>query len=121
VSASYDRTGGHWAPVARKDEKAWRLSIVLRDGFRCVYCRTKLDNAPPRVVQLDHLVVASQGGSHEPSNLVTACRSCNSARGDRPWQTFATAAARRRIRRLTVVRPNIELARAFLAGTVEAA
>jgi 5-methylcytosine-specific restriction endonuclease McrA len=107
-------------PCARKDEPAWRLAIVLRDGFACLYCRADLRSAKPRMITLDHLEPASAGGTHDPANLVTACRSCNSARMDRPWRKFAGRAATRRIKATTAMEPNLELARAFIAGRVEA-
>jgi 5-methylcytosine-specific restriction endonuclease McrA len=119
MSANYSRTGGHWMPCKRHDEAAWRLAIVLRDGFRCVYCRRDLRSAAPKVITLDHLVLSIQGGSSEATNLVTACRSCNSSRRDQPWIEFAAKfRAVRRIKRLVISETNPELARALLLGLV---
>lgn len=52
--------------------KAFRQEVYERDGYRCVYCNAT------QGLTLDHLVPQSRGGIHEVSNLVTACRSCNS-------------------------------------------
>ena len=35
----------------------------------------------------------SEGGSNEAENLITCCHRCNSVRGDRPWELFATDVA----------------------------
>ncbi len=66
--------------------KAVRLAIYLRDGFTCVYCLRDLHDANPFDVTLDHLMPRSLGGTHETTNLVTACRSCNSSRQAKDWQ-----------------------------------
>lgn len=62
-----------------------RLAIYARDGFACVYCGDE-DR-----LSLDHLQPRELGGSHEASNLVACCVSCNSARQDSPQRAwFAT-------------------------------
>jgi len=66
-----------------------RLALYLRDGFRCLYCCRDLHDADPRDITLDHLVPKTDGGSNEPSNLVTACRACNCSRQDKPLKRFA--------------------------------
>jgi 5-methylcytosine-specific restriction endonuclease McrA len=37
---------------------------------------------------LDHIVPVELGGTNDPSNLVTACLSCNSAKQDRTTSEF---------------------------------
>jgi 5-methylcytosine-specific restriction endonuclease McrA len=76
-----------------------RLAIYLRDGFACAYCGADLHDAEPRAVTLDHLVPQCDGGTHEPTNLVTACLACNSRRQNRPWRRFAPPGAVERISR----------------------
>jgi 5-methylcytosine-specific restriction endonuclease McrA len=66
-----------------------RLAIYLRDGFRCLYCCADLHSADPRDITLDHLTPKVDGGSNDPSNLVTACRSCNCSRQDKSLKQFA--------------------------------
>jgi hypothetical protein len=51
--------------------------IYARDGYKCTYCGSKKD------LSVDHIVPVSRGGSNENDNLVTACRSCNSSKGDK--------------------------------------
>ena len=69
-----------------------RLSLYMRDGFCCVYCGQGVEAGV--VLTLDHLVPYSKGGAiTEAKNLITACRSCNSARGNRPLKDFVRAVA----------------------------
>ena len=56
-----------------------RLAIYLRDGFTCAYCGSSgvLDRVP---LTLDHLQPRELGGTNEATNLICACRDCNSNR-----------------------------------------
>jgi 5-methylcytosine-specific restriction endonuclease McrA len=54
-----------------------RQNIFKRDNFECQYCGTRKD------LTLDHVIPSSKGGQHTWSNLVTACKSCNTRKGDR--------------------------------------
>lgn len=103
-----------------KIRKDLRLAINLRDNFTCCYCGRDLHGADPFEITLDHLLSRSFGGGNEPSNLITACRSCNCSRKDRPWADFAPGGARDRIeqRRNTPIAAFRTLAKAYLAGTV---
>lgn len=94
-----------------------RLAIYIRDGFACAYCGTDLRTAAPEDVTLDHLRCRVHGGNNEAGNLVTACRACNSSRGDRPWRIFATGGAVLRIQRQRRRVLNLALAKAIIAGT----
>ena len=93
-----------------------RLAIYLRDRFCCAYCGRDLSTAPACEVTLDHLAARSAGGSHEASNLVMACRSCNSSRQDKPWRQYATGGAIERITRARRRALTLDLARAIIAG-----
>lgn len=68
-----------------------RLAIYLRDGLACAYCGEGIEDGAE--LSLDHLRPHSQGGGNEAGNLVTACRRCNSARGDRLVAQFAAHVA----------------------------
>lgn len=76
-----------------------RLAIYLRDRFRCAYCAADLHDSSPADITLDHLECRHDGGANHETNLVTACRACNSSRADRPWTEYVGASARRRIER----------------------
>jgi len=67
-----------------------RLAINLRDGLACVWCSATLEDD---VLTLDHLRPRSKGGDNTSANLVTACRRCNSSRGNRTQASFARAVA----------------------------
>lgn len=53
-----------------------RHNIFKRDGFSCQYCGTGKD------LTLDHLIPKSKGGKSSWTNLVTACKNCNTKKGD---------------------------------------
>lgn len=98
--------------------KERRLSLNLRDNFTCGYCGRDLRMADPREVTLDHLLPRCFGGGNENENLVTACLSCNSARGSKPWADYATGGAVDRIEQLRHSPVNLPLAKAIIDGTV---
>lgn len=67
-----------YAGVERDDSyRAYQEEVFARDGYACVYCGSPLN------LTLDHIIPQSRGGSHEPVNLCTCCRSCNSSKGAR--------------------------------------
>jgi 5-methylcytosine-specific restriction endonuclease McrA len=53
-----------------------RQNIFKRDNFQCQYCGTGKE------LTLDHIIPSSRGGQHTWINLVTACKSCNTRKGD---------------------------------------
>lgn len=91
-----------------------RLAIYMRDGFKCAYCGADLKHAAAASVTLDHLVPRVAGGNNEATNLITACRACNSSRQDTPWMDYATGGAIERIQTLRAQPLNIELAKAII-------
>lgn len=106
--------GSKWIRPAK------RLAIYIRDGFHCAYCGRDLKNASACEIGLDHLVCSSDGGSNSETNLVTACRSCNSSRGTKAWADYATGGAVERILVLVRLPLNIELAKAIIADGANA-
>ncbi|MFE9949335.1 HNH endonuclease [Streptomyces sp. NPDC005531] len=54
--------------------KRLRYEILRRDNHACRYCGA---TAPAVKLNVDHVIPQSLGGSHAPSNLVTACADCN--------------------------------------------
>lgn len=74
--------GQNWIMPAK------RLAIYNRDGFACCYCGRGVEEEGV-VLTLDHLEPYSKGGALvDATNLMTACRSCNSSRGDQPFTRF---------------------------------
>ncbi len=53
-----------------------RQNIFKRDGHRCVYCGTHEE------LTLDHVLPKSRGGRTSWDNLATACKRCNTRKGD---------------------------------------
>ncbi len=56
------------APLSRK-------AVFARDGGRCQYCGAPADT-------IDHVLAKSRGGTHTWDNVVAACRTCNSRKGN---------------------------------------
>lgn len=54
-----------------------RQNIFKRDNGECQYCGSKKD------LTLDHVIPRSRNGRSTWKNLVTACKSCNSRKGNR--------------------------------------
>lgn len=54
-----------------------RATTFDRDGWACVYCGADED------LTCDHVVPLVRGGTNDNENLATACRSCNSSKGDK--------------------------------------
>ena len=54
--------------------KSVRFEVFKRDSFTCQYCGR---SAPEVVLEVDHIIPVSKGGTDELLNLVTSCRDCN--------------------------------------------
>ena len=66
--------------------RSTRLAIYSRVGFCCCYCGATAEEGA--FLTLDHVLACELNGSNDPTNLVTACLSCNSAKRDlatRSW------------------------------------
>lgn len=70
---------GNWI-TAKK-----RCAIYKRDQYRCVYCNRTLNSGE---LTLDHLLAYQLGGSNCHTNLVTACKWCNSSKGKKLLEEF---------------------------------
>ncbi len=57
--------------------KEFRWKIWQRDDFTCQYCGARDD------LSIDHIFPESKGGKLIDSNLVTACKTCNSRKNNR--------------------------------------
>jgi 5-methylcytosine-specific restriction endonuclease McrA len=53
-----------------------RTRIFCRDLHQCQYC-----GARDKPLAVDHIVPEALGGSHDDSNLITACQPCNASKG----------------------------------------
>lgn len=66
---------------AALESQKWDSIVAFYSGL-CAYCQA----AP--WTDIDHVVPTSKGGKHELSNVVPACKSCNSAKGARDAPSF---------------------------------
>jgi len=62
-----------------------RIAIYVRDGHKCIYCGITKAQAKRRgvLITLDHVEPRELGGCNSVHNLVTACLSCNTSKGDK--------------------------------------
>lgn len=80
---------GHWKDRQRKAQRRARMvtecpltaaewqEVLEAHQHRCAYCGA----AGP--LEIDHVVALSRGGLHTKSNVVPACKPCNSRKGAR--------------------------------------
>lgn len=69
------------APVNDLTGRQWH-GIKVAYGNRCAYCRER------RPLTIDHVQPLAKGGAHTAANVVPACQSCNSRKGDRAAPTY---------------------------------
>lgn len=68
-----------------------RRQIAEDNSFRCHYCGdegSRYGDASGESWHIDHKHPISKGGSNDRSNLTLACRSCNLAKSDIPYEDF---------------------------------
>jgi 5-methylcytosine-specific restriction endonuclease McrA len=65
-----------------------RNGIFERDEFRCVYCGGQF---AADELSLDHVQPRVRGGDRSEGNLVTACRACNTLKGQQRLSVFLHA------------------------------
>ena len=76
----------------------WRMlrrQVLHRDGYACVRCGAR------RRLEVDHVVSVESGGTDDPENLQTLCRSCHITKsrneaeaawpGSEEWREFVHA------------------------------
>lgn len=51
-----------------------RFQIFKRDNFKCQYCGKTSDEV---ILEIDHVIPKSKGGTNDYDNLITSCRECN--------------------------------------------
>jgi len=63
--------------------KAFRLTILARDGYTCGYCGQDANTVDHIIPIKDH-----PDAAFNPDNCISACKSCNSAKGSRSEGVF---------------------------------
>lgn len=74
----------NWLPrlsYSRSISPKLRYNIFERDGYRCKVCG--LGASDGAVLEVDHVIAVSKGGSNDIENLQTLCWACNSGKGNR--------------------------------------
>lgn len=54
-----------------------KKNVIIRDGFRCVYCGKRNVH-----FTMDHVIPKSKGGKSTFENVVTSCQECNNKKGN---------------------------------------
>lgn len=85
IAAQRRRAAFAAVPVNDLTIDQW-IEILAKFGHACAYCPTGTD------LTMDHVVPISKGGSHTASNIVPACRRCNSSKGNRGSRPLSFAA-----------------------------
>ncbi len=72
-----------------REQAKLRRQMAEAQNWRCCYCGCEMVDTQsyhPRYATREHIVPRSKGGAEfDPDNLVVACRSCNTGRGDAMW------------------------------------
>lgn len=69
-------------PRLSKAYKSKRLQILHRDNYTCFYCGGEAN-------QVDHVIpISKMGDPLDSDNLVSACKRCNVAKGNRSQGLF---------------------------------
>ncbi len=72
--------GRHRSPYGRGHVGLSKHRLFARDRHVCAYCGAHCSESD---LTVEHIVPVSRGGRHEWTNVVTACRSCNTRKGNR--------------------------------------
>lgn len=80
---AYKRRFGGFRKALGNRSVGWRLRylVLKRDHFSCRACGRSPAREPGTVLQVDHVVPWSRGGSTVESNLQTLCDRCNGGKG----------------------------------------
>lgn len=78
-------TAKYWSPKV-----GYSIALQHRQrsehGLQCFYCNrtlvSGLSGYGKNRATIDHIVTRSNGGNHNPDNLIIACMDCNMVRGD---------------------------------------
>jgi 5-methylcytosine-specific restriction endonuclease McrA len=72
--------GRHRIPLGHAHVGLTKHRLFVRDRHLCAYCGGHFAEAE---LTVEHILPVSRGGRHEWTNVVTACRSCNTRKGNR--------------------------------------
>jgi 5-methylcytosine-specific restriction endonuclease McrA len=72
--------GRHRIPLGHAHVGLTKHRLFVRDRHVCAYCGTHFAEGE---LTVEHIQPVSRGGRHEWTNVATACRSCNTRKGNR--------------------------------------
>ncbi len=72
--------GRHRIPFGHAHVGLTKHRLFARDRQVCAYCGSHYSEGD---LTVEHITPVSRGGRHEWTNVVTACRSCNTRKGNR--------------------------------------
>lgn len=82
-------------PAPSIQNSKYAKAIHKRDGYQCHLCHCQCSEfqeigkpVDPCTASVDHIIPISKNGSNYPTNLKTACISCNKSRGNRDLDKF---------------------------------
>ncbi len=75
-----------------------RVAVFRRDDFTCVYCGRDGTKDPEVRLSIDHVEPRMRGGDNSAGNVVTACVSCNRAKGGKAAWDYLSELAEERTR-----------------------
>lgn len=80
LTATADRLDAYATALATAQTEAaeLRAAILAKHNHRCTYCQTS-----EMPLEMDHVISLSKGGPHCATNIVPACKPCNSSKGNR--------------------------------------
>jgi hypothetical protein len=67
------------ATTSSEARKKWRQSIKEQWNHQCAYCGSDEN------LTLDHITPRSKGGSDRVTNVLCACKECNTSKGHQKW------------------------------------
>lgn len=70
------------AITSSEAKRKWRQSIKEKWNYQCAYCGSE-DN-----LTLDHITPRSKGGSDRVTNILCACKKCNTSKGHQMWSDW---------------------------------
>ena len=71
----------------KKISKTTRFEIFKRDKFTCQYCGR---SSPEVILEVDHIIPVSKGGTNDIMNLITSCKDCNRGKSDKELSDNST-------------------------------
>ena len=82
VRHQFDRDDSRPAPYSIWSRARWthQAPSFRSRSSDCAYCATRFAETE---LTVEHILPVSRGGLHEWTNVVTACRSCNTRKGNR--------------------------------------